>query len=186
MSHIHAQRRLSVVLIVAMFISMVPTAAAPTRPIRELTAIESSHSVSYEFDPSAQVRVVAPVAPVLVGETFTVTVAAAQVDTPLSAFQFELSYDPLLLDFVHAAEGSFLSSTGRAAVCPTPAEGVGVVRLACASTGPMRGPTGEGALALLTFRARTDGESDLILATSNCPMTGVRPQHFPPLSNTVM
>lgn len=111
-----------------------------------------------------------------VGQVFTVTVDIAQMDTPLSAFQFDLGYDPTIVAYVGNTRGDFLPATGRSVVCPTPARiGAATVRLACASTGASPGATGAGTLSVLTFRAVGSGESDLTLGNIQLPDTGQPP-----------
>jgi RHS repeat-associated protein/uncharacterized repeat protein (TIGR01451 family) len=119
---------------------------------------------------AASVTVQAPDESVQIGELFTVAVALAQLDAPLSGFQFDLAYDASVVAYVGRAPDRFLGATGRAIVCP-PADrpAPGSVRLACASTGPTRGPTGDGILAELTFRALHGGESDLTLSGLQLP-----------------
>lgn len=50
-----------------------------------------------------------------------------------------------------------------------------MVRLACASTGPTHAPTGEGGLAVLTFRGLDNGESGLELGGVQLPDDGRPP-----------
>src|SRR5262245_70593 len=71
---------------------------------------------------TAVVGIVAPDYALQIGDVFTVTVVAMAVDKPLSAFQFDLAYDPNLLDIVSTSSGAFLKTTGRNVVCPDPAE----------------------------------------------------------------
>ena len=121
------------------------------------------------------VSAVAPTDPVQLGETFAVALDIAQVDTPLSGFQLDLSYDPSILDFLAATEGAFLDTTDHQVVCPAVAQSPGHVRLACASIGAEDGPTGGGTLATLTFQARIEGESDLTLSNVLLPDGGCPP-----------
>ena len=113
---------------------------------------------------AATVRVQAPSDPLVAGDLFTVTLGMQGLSAPLSAFQFDLTYDPTVLTLRFAEEGPLLSATGRMVVCPTAAIASGTLRLACASTGAKAGPTGDGILAVLTFEAVQAGDSDLTLS----------------------
>ena len=113
---------------------------------------------------------------VVVGERFTVTIRIDGLATPLSAFQFDLGYDPALVAPLGAEPGPFLPSTGRAVICPQPTTPItGTLRYACASTGRAGGPTGSGALATLTFVALGAGTSDLALSALQLPDTSIPP-----------
>lgn len=136
----------------------------------------TQHSLQQPLEAQQEtiVSVLAPIEPVQVGQIFSVTVAATQVDIPLSAFQFDLTYDPTIVAFLHASSSPFLGSMGRMVACPSPAEGEGVIRLACASTGEASGVTGSGDLTILTFTALAAGESDFTIDEVYFP-TDARP-----------
>lgn len=108
-------------------------------------------------------RVQPSTAMAMVSETFTIVVKVADLTEALSGFQFDLAYDPQVIEFVAIENAAFLESTGRQAVCATPVEQIGQVRLACASAGPLPGPSGGGDLVALSFRALTLGQSALDL-----------------------
>jgi hypothetical protein len=110
------------------------------------------------------------------GERFTITVEIAGLDSPLSAFQFDLTYDPVVIDLAGIDDGRFLSTTGRNAVCPQPAHlAGGTLRFACAAAGEAAGPTGSGPLAILTFTALNRGTSTLTLSGLQLPGDGIPP-----------
>lgn len=124
------------------------------------------HSAAGSSLPEAVlVSVQPPTRTVEVGERFTTTVEIASLATPLTAFQFDLAYDPALIRPVGVAVGDFLRAPGRNLVCPPVAyPDVGVIRYACANTGEGVGRTGDGALAELTFTALISGTSPLALS----------------------
>lgn len=99
-----------------------------------------------------------------VEEIFPVTIEAAQVSDAISAFQLTLSYDPDILAFHGAVDGTFLARTDRTVICPPVRPTPGTVRLACASTGAGVGALGSGELVVLTFSALAPGQSDLTLS----------------------
>ncbi len=99
------------------------------------------------------------------GETFSVDIIASGL-AELGAFDLTLDYDPALVDLTSAQLGAFPSSTGRTVVAigPTIDSMAGTLRLGCYSLGSTpNGPTGTGALAIVTFRARRSGQSLLEL-----------------------
>jgi hypothetical protein len=143
------------------------------------TGVEPGLAPSAATQGAALVTVLPPAGPVEVGALFTVTIAASLVDSPLSAFQFDLVYNPAVLAFRFAEEGPFLGAAGREVVCPEPAGNAGVVRLACASTGPGPGAVGDGILTVLTFEAAAEGVSDLTLSDGQLADTGRPPVLLP-------
>jgi cell division septation protein DedD len=120
-----------------------------------------------------------PTDPLEVGAIFTVTIAAGQIESPLSAFQIDLAYNPAVLAFRFSQSRSFLTTTSRQIVCPEPAGVAGTIRLACATTGAAGGPTGDGPLAVLTFAAIANGTSDLTLNNIQLLDTGRPPALLP-------
>ena len=123
-----------------------------------------------------------------VSDTFTVTVSIANPTTPLTAFQFDLTYDQNLLGLVDLLPGAFLSSTGRGVTCPQQAYPTwGVIRFACASSGLENAPVGTGLLAEFTFVALYPGTSPLIVSAINLAGPNVPPTPIPatPQSHTV-
>ncbi|RLC62810.1 MAG: hypothetical protein DRI48_09145, partial [Chloroflexi bacterium] len=110
-----------------------------------------------------------------IGDTLVVTVTASDVESPLSAFQFDLVYNPSVLAYVGGEYGDFLASTGRSVTCPDAVSSWGMARMACASTGAETGPIGDGVLAVLTFQAISNGQSDLALENVQLPDTSRPP-----------
>jgi len=96
----------------------------------------------------------------------------------LGAYEFTLSYDPQIIQYVSAENGSFLGSSGREIYClgaePHPTS----VHLTCLTLGgEPDGPNGSGVLATVTFAAAQLGDSALTLdeATLTDPMGQVIP-----------
>jgi hypothetical protein len=111
-----------------------------------------------------------------VGERFSITVGIADLAAPLSAFQFDLGYDPAVVGLAGVEDGGFLRSTGRNAVCPQPISPAGgLLRFACAAAGEATGPTGSGSLAILTFTALDVGTSTLALSAPQVAGAGTPP-----------
>lgn len=98
---------------------------------------------------------------VLVGDSVQVSIdVIGAVD--LYGFQFDIEYDPLILEAVDVAEGDFLSTGGGTAFVPGLIDASGIVAfIANALTGAVPGVNGDGHLALLTFTALHTGTSAL-------------------------
>ncbi|HHN93197.1 MAG TPA: PKD domain-containing protein, partial [Anaerolineae bacterium] len=151
-------------------------AIAARQPAAAEAAPQPVQSASHQMQQTAAVRVQTSASLLGVGDTLVVTVTAANVESPLSAFQFDLTYNPSVLAYVGSEWGGFLESTGRAVACLDPIPAWGTVRLACASTGAEDGPTGGGVLAVLTFRTVSNGRSDLTPNNVLLPDTGRPPE----------
>ena len=97
-------------------------------------------------------------------ETFVVQVVIEEAAN-LGAFQFDLTYDPSILQVQEAAVGDFLESTGQSVVPvgPETNNDEGRTTFGAASFGSGPGPSGAGVLATITFIARGGGSTVLEL-----------------------
>jgi hypothetical protein len=97
-------------------------------------------------------------------ETFVVQVVIEEAND-LGAFQFNLVYDPSVLQVTEAALGDFLESTGNSAVIMGPEinNAEGRATLGAISFGSAAGPSGEGVLAIITCIAQEEGSTALAL-----------------------
>jgi len=105
------------------------------------------------------------------GPEFNVNIVADDV-TNLAAFQFSLSYDPSIIQYVGVKEGSFLGSSGRQPQCTEPRVQTGqpeTLSFNCVTLGPpvslkgTAGPDGSGVLAEITFAPVGGGTTPLDL-----------------------
>ncbi len=97
------------------------------------------------------------------GGQFPVDVVVEDVAN-LGAFQFTLSYDAALLQYVDVHEGPFLGSSGRIVDCLDPRVDPGSVVFVCVTLGPNPpGPDGSGTLATVTLNALGTGTTPLQL-----------------------
>jgi hypothetical protein len=105
------------------------------------------------------------------GPEFKVNIVADDVAN-LAAFQFSLSYDPSIIQYVGVTEGPFLGSTGREPQCTEPYVQPGqpeTLSFNCATLGPpvslkgTAGPDGSGMLAEITFAPVGGGTTPLDL-----------------------
>jgi hypothetical protein len=95
--------------------------------------------------------------------TLAVTVEGAE---DLGGYQFDLTYDPEMVQVDDAALGAFLGSTGRntGPLGPEIDNGTGAVRFGAFSYGEEVGPYGDGVLAVVTYTTQlTPGETSLAL-----------------------
>ena len=127
----------------------------------------------FGFEPSTEYTVISPgtgfafstdTTSVRVGDTFTLRIDAEKV-TDLAGWQFDLTFDPNVLEAVEVNEGDFLKKGGgttffqRGAIDNAGGEITGL-SAALISKG---GVTGTGVLLSVTFSAKADGNSQLAL-----------------------
>lgn len=125
-------------------------------------------TVADEPAPAATV-VAAPNLVVGVGGNFGVAITIAN-SVDLSAYQFTLTYDPTLIEFVSAVNSPYLTSTGRTfGGLVGPMGAAGSITFGAFTTGAApAGPSGAGpnTLAVLTFHAKQAGVSPLALSAT--------------------
>ena len=127
----------------------------------------------FGFAPGTEYTVVSPgtgftfstdVTSVRVNDTFTVHISAEKV-TDLAGWQFDVEFDPEVLEAVEAREGDFLK-TGEGTTFfqrGTIDNTVGKIRGLSAALISADGITGSGSLLSVTFSAKAGGESHLTL-----------------------
>lgn len=118
-----------------------------------LTAPASATTLSFAASPAA----------VQVGDTFTLNVLVAEAPD-LYAFQFDIAFDPAIVQASTVLEGDFLSAGGRATFFfPGTLDNIAGTVSFTANTlvGPGPGVTGEGIVVHLSFHALAPGQSDL-------------------------
>ncbi|KAF0218296.1 MAG: proteinral secretion pathway protein [Geobacteraceae bacterium] len=104
----------------------------------------------------ALVNITAPKS-VKVNDQFTVEIKASDVSNLYNA-PFILVYDPIFLDFVGAAEGSFLKQDGKPTSFRTTVDkNTGQVTIALNRVGDVGGVSGAGTLLTATLKARNKG-----------------------------
>jgi len=130
-------------------------------------------------------RVVSPSTWPAGGGSFEVQIRIENVAN-LGSYEWQMTFDPALLEVNSVTDGPFLTSTGRAAACEftappgrwqdlngdtVPQEDefilempAGNVRFGCASLGTAEGPSGSGVLSIVTLSPLAEGVSNLDLA----------------------
>lgn len=104
-------------------------------------------------------------ATVQVGDVFTMQISISGAQD-LSAWQFDLAFDPAILQANFITEGTFMSGFGQTLFVPGVVDnGSGTISLTADSYvdfAPL--PSGDGVLALIEFQALTEGISALALS----------------------
>ena len=145
-------------LIIALLSALITISASAVAPDPRVT-IEPAHSA------------------VSLGETFAIEVMIEGAED-LGAFQFELAYDPSIVQVKEVTVGDFLESTGRSVVPlgPQVDNVAGKVAFGAISFGTGPGPDRRGTLAVVTLMARGEGGTALDLRDVQVLDTGGSPQ----------
>ena len=114
---------------------------------------------------TAQAVISAGSADVLVGDVFTLPVSIADV-SDLYAFQFDLSFDPSILQLLSISEGSFLPTVGSTFFIPGAIDNTAGTATSNADTlvGDIPGASGDGDLVDFMFQAINPGTSPVALS----------------------
>jgi len=139
-------------LLFSFIFSFILVALGATLATRSM--VVGSPSTTVAIDPKVSVE--AP------NRLFNVTIVIANV-TELFLWQFNLTFDPLVLEYVSYTEGPFLKEV--ATTWPLePSNGTGWVAAGCgfAPPYPDEGASGDGILAYVTFKVKVEGKSDLL------------------------
>lgn len=97
---------------------------------------------------------------VTVGQNFTVEIRVSEV-SDLYGWEFQLEWNPNLVDFVEVTEGGFLKQKGDTYFARKINRTEGYVIVECTLLGNLSGVNGNGTLAFITFHAKVQGEGDL-------------------------
>lgn len=102
--------------------------------------------------------------PALLGDPVPVAVRVSGAEN-IGAYQFDVMFDPSIVQLTSVTDGGFLSTTGRTVVSLPPVidNTTGVATVGAYSFGTASGPSGAGDLATLTFTAVGVGSTNLAL-----------------------
>jgi thermitase len=115
------------------------------------------------FPGDAIVRIAPPNKSVnLSGGPFTLTVAISDVNN-LGGFQFDVNYDQTVISPTQVSLAPFLGSAGRTASPVGPTYVAGRLTFGAFSFGSAAGPSGSGALAVITFAPVAEGTTAVTL-----------------------
>ena len=138
-----------------------------------LVAVEvigNDGSVFLGFEPSTEYTVATPAvgytfskAPIHVGDTFTLDIHAEGV-FDLAGWQFDIAFDPAILEAVSVSEGNFLKTGSTTLFQAGTIDNVtGRITGLSAARLSTQGVTGTGTLVQVRFKAKSSGETELAL-----------------------
>ena len=135
-----------------------------------LVAVRAVNNAFFGFAPGTEYTVSTGIGytfskmPVHLGDTFTFDIRAENI-TDLAGWQFDIAFDPALLEAVNVIEGDFLKTGGST----TFFQGGNIDNAAGKITGlnaarlATQGATGTGSLLQVNFKAKSGGETELVL-----------------------
>ncbi len=102
--------------------------------------------------------------PIHTGDTFTLDIRAENV-TDLAGWQFDIAFDPAALEAVNVSEGDFLKTGGGTTFFQggTINNAAGKITGLSAARLSAEGVTGTGSLLQVNFKAKSGGETELVL-----------------------
>ena len=135
-----------------------------------LVAIEANYNSFFGFEPGTEYTVATGIGyafsetPIYLGDTFTFDVRAENV-SDLSGWQFDIAYDPALLEAVDVSEGDFLKTDGGATFFQDGRidNTAGKITGLNAALFSERGVDGSGIILQVTFKTKSNGETALRL-----------------------
>ena len=135
-----------------------------------LVAVEPHYNAFFGFDPGTEYTVANPgvgytfsKTPIHRDDTFTLDIGAKEV-FDMAAWQFDIAFDPAILEAINVTEGDFLKrgsttlfQSGTIDNAVGKITGLSAIRLST------RGVSGTGTLLQVTFKAKSGGETRLAL-----------------------
>ena len=158
--------------------------------VSELTS--DTDSAVFGFDPGTEYTVVTsgvsytlPHTPIYIGDTFPLDIHAENI-SDLAGWQFDIAFDPAVLEAINVSEGDFLKTDGGNTFFQSGSidnaagkiAGLSAIRLST------QGVTGTGTVLQVTFKAKSPGETELTLqnfefaAITGQPIPAVPPQIY--------
>jgi general secretion pathway protein D len=103
-----------------------------------------------------------PATPQVVGATFPVAVSL-NGGKDVSSVPLQIQYDATKLTLVNVDSGDLLGKDGQAVALVHRDDGPGLITIAESRPPGTKGVTGSGSVCILTFQAKTAGESDVVI-----------------------
>jgi general secretion pathway protein D len=100
--------------------------------------------------------------PVAVGSTFKVPVVL-NGGTDIASIPLQISYDPARLSLVNVDSGDFLGRDGQAVALVHRDDGPGSININASRPPGAAGVNGTGVVCILSFQAKTAGESAIVI-----------------------
>jgi general secretion pathway protein D len=136
-------------------------AAAAPAALAQMRQLADANGNNVAAQPSAVTFVMAPQpGPVASGATFQVPITLSG-GTDIAAVPLQISYDPAKLSLVNVDSGDFLAKDGQAVALVHRDDGPGSISVNVSRPPGTSGISGSGVVCLLTFQARTAGESSI-------------------------
>ena len=136
-----------------------------------LVAVVTHGNGFFGFEPGTEYTVANPSvgytfskAPIHTGDTFTLDIHAENI-FDLAGWQFDINFDPALLEAISVTEGNFLKSDGVSTFFHGGSidNAAGKIKGLNAARLSLQGITGTGTLVQVTFKAKSAGETELTL-----------------------
>ena len=135
-----------------------------------LVAVNTRGNAFFGFEPGTDYTVSTGVGytfsqtPIHTGDTFTLNIHADNV-SDLAGWQFDIAFDPAILEAINVSEGNFLKTDGgntffQGGSIDNAAGKIGGLSAIRLST---QGVTGTGTVLQVTFKAKSSGETELAL-----------------------
>ena len=135
-----------------------------------LVAVEANYNSFFGFETGTEYTVANPrvgytfsKTPIHTGDTFILDIRAENV-FDMAGWQFDVAFDPAALEAIDVSEGNFLKTGGTTLFqggtidnAAGKIEGISAIRLST------QGVSGTGTLLQVTFKAKSDGETRLVL-----------------------
>jgi general secretion pathway protein D len=129
-----------------------PLPAVPTAPAANPAAVPAGPPVSLSVVPANVNQTV--------GSTFQVAVMLGN-GKDIYSVPLQLQFNPAVLELVNVDAGDFLGRDGQAVAIVHRDEGNGLVTISTSRPPGVAGVTGQGSVAMLTFKATAAGDSNL-------------------------
>ena len=169
----------------ASVVSPAATAPANATPAAPAVASKTVPAGTVPAAPKRGIVQIAAPAGIDVGQQFYTDIKAGDVQR-LEKASFVLNYDPKLVEYVSATEGTFMKKDGRPTLysaTPNATEGTLTVKLVRpTNTG---GVTGAGTLVSVLFRAKSKGTANFGFKTVNFSTPDGKPHEMLPFSTAV-
>ena len=136
-----------------------------------LVAVKAWYNAHFGFEPGTEYTVVNPgvnytfsKTPIHRDDTFTLDIRAEDV-FDMAGWQFDIAFDPALLEAINVSEGDFLKTDGGATFFQggTIDNAAGKITGLSAARLSTQGVNGTGTLLQVRFKAKAAGETELVL-----------------------
>ena len=131
----------------------------------------SIHNGKFGFKPGTEYTVATPgvgytfsKTPIHTGDTFVLDISAETV-FDMAGWQFDIAFDPAILEAISVSEGNFLKTDGGTTFFQAGSIGnvAGKITGLSAARLSAQGVTGTGSVLQVRFKAKSAGETDLVL-----------------------